>query len=690
MRKSSISKTLSSAKKMTKSISSWWSRESGSNASESWVRGIFDRKESFFDTDKKESRFDVFALAQYRRAVSNFVHIMTGNRNIPVVFNSNGMNCTDGKTIYLSASIKEKDFDSNVGLALHESSHILYTDTDYVKKELWDKLRLVLSGLKRSNGESLFHTDDIINGVALSKYGLDNQYIHTILNIVEDLYIDAMTYASAPGYREYYRALYIKFFDDPKIVKGFYDSKFAEVNSENYLFHLINIRNPKRNLNALPSLTEIFNELDLANIRRLSTQQDRIDLSLKVFSLIVENLKPLDFKIQDNSSENESGNASENASDSSESENESESESENASRSGGNSKEMSDGQINSLKKILEKQKDFINGNLKKSKVDNYTAEQISTASEIEFKEKVVLKGNGNNGVKTLVIRNITENFCNSTLGRLFSLYHTNMNTYNNIGQYIALGKLLAKRLQIRNEVRTKTTSRLKSGKIDKRLLHETGFENYEIFKKVNVNTFKDSYIHISIDQSGSMSGMRLDESVKFATMFATASKIIKNLHVVVSIRSTTYSSGSSKIFSNKPYLVYVFDSKVNNINHIKNIFPKITSANYTPEGITFEAIQEEIKKDSLGKDSYFINLCDGEPGCDGYGGNLGREHSRKQLEKMEQNGINTSVYFFGSEYGFQSLRKTYPKNSHLLENAGDLNKIVQKMNKDLLKTALAG
>ena len=351
---------------------------------------------------------------------------------------------------------------------------------------------------------------------------------------------------------------------------------------------------------------------------------------------------------------------------------------------------MNDGQINSLKKILEKQKDFINGNLKKSKVDNYTAEQISTASEIDFKEKVVLKGNGNNGVKTLVIRNITENFCNSTLGRLFSLYHTNMNTYNNIGQYIALGKLLAKRLQIRNEVRTKTTSRLKSGKIDKRLLHETGFENYEIFKKVNVNTFKDSYIHISIDQSGSMGGMRLDESVKFATMFATASKIIKNLHVVVSIRSTTYSSGSSKIFSNKPYLVYVFDSKVNNINHIKNIFPKITSANYTPEGITFEAIQEEIKKDSLGKDSYFINLCDGEPGCDGYGGNMGREHSRKQLEKMEQNGINTSVYFFGSEYGFQSLRKTYPKNSHLLENAGDLNKIVQKMNKDLLKTALAG
>ena len=70
---------------------------------------------------------DPVKLAGYRRAIGNFVRIVTGEA-IPVKFNTSGDSYTDGSTVTISASLKDKDFDSAVGLALHEGSHIKLTD----------------------------------------------------------------------------------------------------------------------------------------------------------------------------------------------------------------------------------------------------------------------------------------------------------------------------------------------------------------------------------------------------------------------------------------------------------------------------------------------------------------------------------------------------------------------------------
>ena len=117
----------------------WKSRSSGYSSSNYWLKdSIFEKKQSqFFDepeTLEKESRHDHFKLAQYKRAISNFVRIMTGRNDIVVRYNSKGENYTDGKTITLSPNIKEKEFDTAVGLALHEASHILHSDFDMLKK----------------------------------------------------------------------------------------------------------------------------------------------------------------------------------------------------------------------------------------------------------------------------------------------------------------------------------------------------------------------------------------------------------------------------------------------------------------------------------------------------------------------------------------------------------------------------
>ena len=81
------------------------------------------------DTDVKKGK-DLVALAGYRRAISNFVNIVTGE-NIPVTFNNNDESFTDGKKVVIGANLDDKKFDVAVGLALHEGSHIKLSDFDF-------------------------------------------------------------------------------------------------------------------------------------------------------------------------------------------------------------------------------------------------------------------------------------------------------------------------------------------------------------------------------------------------------------------------------------------------------------------------------------------------------------------------------------------------------------------------------
>ena len=84
-------------------------------------------------------------VASYRRAISNFVSIVTGESDIKVTFNTHGDSYTDGKSVTISAKLDDKLFDSTVGLALHEGSHIVHSDFDWLK------------GLEHSTPQELFH-----------------------------------------------------------------------------------------------------------------------------------------------------------------------------------------------------------------------------------------------------------------------------------------------------------------------------------------------------------------------------------------------------------------------------------------------------------------------------------------------------------------------------------------------------
>ena len=692
-RKSSISSILSSAKKFT---NKFWDKydydDDYSAKSDYWLKGsLFDKKKSLFDdvydTDTKTDKYDYLALAQYQRAITNFVHILTGRPNIKVSYQNRGDSYTDGETITLSASMKEKDFDSNVGLALHESSHIMYSDFNLVRKTIeatYDVSRVeyLRNRLLDKTGNPIFTQDNMIQEAATHGIYLTN-IIKPVLNIIEDLYIDAVTYASAPGYRGYYKALYHKFFGDDKIVLGFYSNEYGVPTQNNYLFHLCNIRSPHRNLKALPDLELIWNKLELSNIRRLSTPESRVNLAWEVTSLIVENIRNAHNK-QEQEQQQDSGDGN--------GEPHELSDSDGVTQEDNQSKPLSANDLDKIDKIFKKQLELINGNLNKTKLSKSAIDNVNALSSVDMKSEITGKEFFHKGIKTLVLRNLTDNFFKSGIASSFGVRsYGNYMTGKDIERYINLGKILAKKLQIRNEERTLVSSRLKSGSIDKRLLHEIGASNYEVFKKININSHKQSYIHISIDSSGSMSGTQFNEAIKFAVMFATASKFIRNIHVVVSVRSTTYGS-STKSLKDVPFTMYVFDSKINGLSHIRNLFPRLSCPGTTPEGLTFEAIMREVKKDAANTEAFFINICDGEP-CftDGngfnYGGTEAKLHSKKQMDRMMSFGITTLNYFIGGVYGFRSFQQTYPVNSFHLESADEIQKIVKVMNSNLLHSA---
>ena len=83
--------------------------------------------------EQKRKGRDLIALASYRRAISNFVNIVSG-KSIPVEFNSNDRSYTTGKKVVIGANLNDKNFDIAVGLALHEGSHVLLSDFDLLNK----------------------------------------------------------------------------------------------------------------------------------------------------------------------------------------------------------------------------------------------------------------------------------------------------------------------------------------------------------------------------------------------------------------------------------------------------------------------------------------------------------------------------------------------------------------------------
>ena len=165
------------------------------NYSSFWLDNGWDNNSSIFDDEEKKKGVDLVALASYRRAVSNFVSIVTGLSDIKVTFKSSGDSYTDGKSVVISSKLDDKLFDSTVGLALHEGSHIKLSDFDFLKNL---ENNIPKEYFNRANDKG-YSNNEVLS------------MVKDLLNYVEDRRIDNYVFTSSPGYKGYYHSLYEKY-----------------------------------------------------------------------------------------------------------------------------------------------------------------------------------------------------------------------------------------------------------------------------------------------------------------------------------------------------------------------------------------------------------------------------------------------------------------------------------------------
>ena len=618
------------------------------------------------------SIIDYTKLAATQRAIGNFVNIVTG-KTIPVVFQSNDESYTDGQSVTIGTKLDGQNFDPAVGLALHEGSHIAYTDFNLFKTEEGNYARrlqdTVMANIVRLNG-----LDPDLN-----MSGEEFAIIKDLLNWIEDRRIDYKVYTTAPGYRVYYESMYNKYFNDSVIDKALTLGEKQEETLDDYMFHIINLTNPNRKLDSLKKLREIWDIIDLKNIQRLNTTTDSLSIACFVYKSIKTALQ--DQKEQDQK-ENKSSN---NKTGSDDSDNDSgndgnESGSDSPSQNQESTSQLTSKELHKLQDAIQKQKDFIDAKVdKRGKLTKAQKKTISAMKEAGVESRPVSTSESGNAdiCDTIVIKKLTPAIICS-LSELFvynsedfitgkcqldldDTYGTNgklIRNQNAITAGIVLGKQLGNKLQLRNSEQSLKTTRLETGKIDRRLISQLGYNNANIFHRIITDKFKNYFIHISIDASGSMHGNKFANAIKSAVAIAQAASMTSGIRVQISFRGTSSLSGKKE----KAVTIYAYDSAHDKMSKINNMFKYLSTFGCTPEGIAFKSIEKDIKSDSNGCECIFINYSDGAP-TSVQGVNAwydGISFTKKVINGFREIGINIISYYI-TEKSYESERAMFIK-----------------------------
>ena len=679
------------------------------NYSSFWLDNDWDnRKTSIFDEEDTnvKPKKDLVALAGYRRAISNFVTIVTGESDIKVNFNSNDESYTDGKVVTIGAKLDDKLFDPSVGLALHEGSHIKLSDFQW---------------LKNLEFEIPQETFDLGYKKGYSRYEVLS-HVKNFLNYVEDRRIDNYVFKTSPGYKGYYHSMYEKYFYSKVVDKALLSSEYTEETLDSYMFRVINLTNKNTRLDSLVGLRKIWNLIDVKNIERLETTQDAFKVAHEVYTTILHQLvdgtektnshgetEPEPGKPGDEGKSSESGSSSKQMSDEDFDRFKEAMSSGDVSRghSNGSDVELTANQKKQLEKLFEKQKDFVSGNIKKvGKLSKKESQSIKAIEDSGMTYEEVGKDLAwSKGTKCLVVRKLTksliENSGNYEEG-LSVLSPYRYSRYGSTGDEqvtgyvedgIRLGTVLGKKLQVRGESRETKYTRLDSGRIDKRLIAELGFGNDRVFNTSYTESYSDAFLHISVDASGSMSGEKWTNTMTSVVAICKAASMIQNVDVVVSIRST-HTTGSKWGRGGEcvPLIVIAYDSRVDKFSKVKNMFAHIRVAGTTPEGLCYEAVMDEIIPSTNERDSYFLNFSDGMPmfsnGECFYNGFTAVSHTAKTIKEMRSKGIKVLSYFIGdSEYERESsktdFKTMYGKDAEFIDVTSVMS-ISKTMNKRFL------
>jgi hypothetical protein len=641
---------------------------------------------------KQEKSKNLYKMAAHRRAIANFVSIVTG-KNIPVKFNTKGNSYTDGTTVVISSKVAEpNEFDPAVGLALHEGSHIKLSNFTLLA-DMYQSIQKVVGPAKLKEWMETANNKGVSDVIYTIK---------DILNWVEDRRIDQFIFDGAPGYRDYYRSMYDKYFNDPAIDKGMTSTEMSNETLDSYMFRLINLHSKFSRPNALKGLSEITKLAKLSDINRLKSTDDALVVACDIFDVILTNIDA-NAQAEENKGNGKGKGKGQGSPQAGEGEQEAgeddieveinedggsdgiDDEGEEFDEAGGDNEAAEEGkgvmgkikvmlggkgkngkpaegklsqrQLEILKKKIEKQKEFLRGDVKKGNVSSSENKSLDTIDQSGTELKTVGEELSNGtvvtkGIECIVVKKMNQSLLESSDFPLADLrYNSKEGEHQNhvqcaseVLEGIRLGTILGKKLQVRSESRETIFNRQLVGRMDKRMISSLGFGNEHVFFTKEIDAYKKANLHISVDASGSMSGTKWRKTMTNVVALAKAVDMISNLEIQISFRTTS---------GELPYIVVAYDSRIDKFIKVKTLFQYLRPGGTTPEGLAFEGVMKQMVGSTTDVDSYFLNISDGEPYFHGkgynYQGYYASKHTKKMVDKIQSMGIKVLSYFV-SEY----------------------------------------
>ena len=607
------------------------------------------------------------------RSVRDFVKIVTGRGDIDVRYSSGEQSYTDGRTIVISAETDPKNIDVVVGLALHESSHVLLSQD--LMRDLGSVRNPSNVDIVKYAPRTAKHFPNLVTEKPEKLEWLFSQFVMCV-NIVEDRRIDSWMYERLRGYRPYYDSLYSRYFFTGEVEHAM--KSLAET-YDCYMMALVNIHTPYFQTCNIKGRDALWNVMDLDNIRRLTGTKDRANTKeiYKVADTLLSTI--LDYvrapEMQDAKKTPKQGEGQSVDQANPFSKDNFKQELPNLDQGDGqeHSNNIQPMTADEIKKVLDKQKEIVNGQVAKHDMDP----EINKMIDLMDKTRALVVNGGDDTVgkyDTLIYHYIEGLDASYVANHRWGYTGEN----NPVAEGVSMGRILNNRVQVLQDAYPLDFNRQESGKIDRRRIASIGAGETNVFNRRMVIQHEPVFVHLTIDASGSMSGVPFAEAIKLATALATVSILNRAFDLTVSLRAS----------NSYPEVAIVFDSRKHDLGYVNRVFPKLRTFGGTPEGLAYQAIMEEIlRPQDIGR-KFFINISDGEPAHSGYHGRRAAEHTRRQVNKMRENGVHILSYFIGSGYsgggGNTLFDVMYGKDAAYI-NVSDISAIARTLNNLLLK-----
>ena len=564
---------------------------------------------------------DPIFLAQVQRGITNFVKILTG-KDIPVEYATSGDSMTDGEIVYIAANIKEDTIDSTVGLALHEASHVLLTDFDYLNKEKGTVLKRIYNIPEE-----------------------DHDNVFTLINFVEDKRIDNFVYSTAPGYQYYYEELYRKSFYNKIVDENLQNDVFKTPSWDAYFFRIINIFNRNSDLDALPGLREVCDLLTYNRINMLESTRDSVKVAVDIYHIIKKYIE------------------------------------EEEEKEDGDDNKL-DNQEYKTREHVDRQKNFINSQYRKKRVHKKVKDQVNKLANSDTKINNYSLSQ-NTSIPTLITKDWEE-------------YFTGPFGHNEeaVNKGLFLGKQLLKKLKVRNTVKKDIFENQKKGKLNPSKLYQAPFSK-NLFYRIEKEDYKNTFIHISLDLSGSMRGEKLTQTIQTAVAIAYAACNMKGFDVEISLRGTIDPNKSKSMHSSNqvPVLAYAFNSKKDSIKKLQR-FKKLITCGMTPEGICLDQVRKDLPSSSYYQEVYLVNISDGLPNISSasYSFSTAINHTAKIVNEYKKDNIGLLSYFIHDTWDKTqksegTFKKMYGKSAKYID-INNISLVANSINNLLLSNTI--